>query len=64
MTNGQKWIFAVAFVGKDVILNDYRLDISILFDSFFPKNLAIAKKCITFAPDSARDLDGGCSSAG
>ena len=47
-----------------MILDDYRLDISILFDSFFPKNLAIAKKCITFAPDSARDLDGGCSSAG
>ena len=31
---------------------------------FFAKNLDIAKKCITFVPDSERDLDGGCSSAG
>lgn len=32
--------------------------------TFFAKNLDIAKKCITFVLDSARDLDGGCSSAG
>ena len=31
---------------------------------FLPKNLDIVKKCITFAPDSERDLDGGCSSVG
>ena len=34
------------------------------FFTFLPKNLDIVKKCITFAPDSERDLDGGCSSVG